>query len=111
MGCAVDACDWKGSVSFSASSSESPPFCVGRKGSTEAIPERPFRPGAAGVLLTTGLLVVFGGTEPVLLDLSFAGEDGAVLGLVAEEFAFVVGGVSESISISSGSVVCSSAVA
>ena len=54
---------------------------------------------------------MFGGTEPVLLVLLFLGGDGAVFGLAAEVLAFVVGGVSESMSISSGEPFVSSAVA
>ncbi len=54
---------------------------------------------------------VFGGTEPVLFVLSFRGDDGAVFGLEAEVLAFLVGRVSESMSISSGSPDISSAVA
>lgn len=111
VGCAVDACDWKGRVFFSESSSERPPFWVGRKGSTDAMPERPFRPGTEGASAVTEGYAVFGGTEPVLLALSFLGDEGADFGLVAEVFACVVGGVSESMSISSGSAVGSSAVA
>lgn len=111
VGWVDEACDWNGSVSLSASSSERPPFCVGRKGSTLAIPERPFRPGAEGVPTVTGEGAVLGGMEPVLRALSFRGEEGAVFGLVEEVLAFMVGGVSESMSISSGSPVGSSAVA
>jgi hypothetical protein len=75
------------------------------------MPDRPFRPGAEGSLTGAGEGAVFGGTEPVLRALSFLGEDGAVLGLVAEVLALVVASVSESMSISSASPVVSSAVA
>lgn len=75
------------------------------------MPERPFKPKPEGAPLVAGEGAVFGGTEPVLLALSFLGEDGAVFGLVAEVLAFVAGGVSESMSISSGSPDTSSAVA
>lgn len=54
---------------------------------------------------------MFGGTEPVLLELLFLGGDGAVFGLAADMLALVVGGVSESMSISSGEPFVSSAVA
>jgi len=111
VGCADEACDSNGSVFFSASSSDKPPFDVERKGSTAAIPARPFKPGADGMLAEAGEGADFGGTEPVLLVFSFLGDDGAVFGLGAEEVAFLAGGVSESISISSGSPDSSSAVA
>lgn len=75
------------------------------------MPDSPFRPGAEGVLAGPGEGPDFGGTEPVLLVFSFLGDDGAVFGLAEEDFAFLAGGESESMSISSGSPVSSSAVA
>lgn len=75
------------------------------------MPDSPLRPGAEAEFGSAGEEAVFGGTEPVLLELLFLGGDGAVFGLAAEVLALVIGGVSESMSISSGEPFVSSAVA
>ena len=75
------------------------------------MPDSPLRPGAEAEIGSAGEEAVFGGTEPALLELPFLGGEGAVFGLAAEVLAFVVGGVSESMSISSGEPFVSSAVA
>ena len=49
VGCVDEACDSNGSVFLRASNAERPSFWVERKGSTAAIPERPFKPGVEDV--------------------------------------------------------------